>query len=168
MLGFARRSGGAEWINVNQLLEETLALVEKKLQHSGITVAQKLDAKLPAVHGYPDQLRQVFLNLILNAQQSIDGRGTIEIQTSEVAGQQSVAIRIDDTGCGIGDEDMARIFEPFFSTRKDGTGLGLWVTQNIIRQHGGQIEVKNLEEKRTSFRIILPVDSPTLISAGQQ
>jgi PAS domain S-box-containing protein len=167
MLGFARRSGGAEWINVNQLIEETLALVERKLQHSGITVAQKLDPKLPPVHGYPDQLRQVFLNLILNAQQSIDGRGTIEIQTSKVSGQQSVAIRIDDTGCGIGDEDMARIFEPFFSTRKDGTGLGLWVTQNIIRQHGGRIEVKNLE-KRTSFQIILPVDSPTLISAGQQ
>jgi PAS domain S-box-containing protein len=170
MLGFARRSGGAEWINVNQLIEETLALVERKLQHSGITVTQKLDPELPPVHGYPDQLRQVFLNLILNAQQSIDGTGTIEIRTSccESSGQPSVAIQINDTGCGIGEEEMARIFEPFFSTRKDGTGLGLWVTQNIIRQHGGQIEVKSLEEKRTSFQILLPVDSPSLISAGQQ
>ena len=170
MLGFARRSGGAEWINVNQLIEETLALVERKLQHSGITVKQKLDPKLPSVHGFPDQLRQVFLNLILNAQQSIDDTGGIEIRTSscQAWGKSCVAIEISDTGCGIGEEDMARIFEPFFSTRKDGTGLGLWVTQNIIRQHGGQIEVKSLKEKRTSFQIILPVDSPTLIGAGQQ
>jgi PAS domain S-box-containing protein len=170
MLGFARRSGGAEWINVNQLIEETLALVERKLQHSGITVKENLDPDLPPVHGYPDQLRQVFLNLILNAQQSIDVKGRIEISTStcEISGKRGVAIELSDTGCGIGEEDMARIFEPFFSTRKDGTGLGLWVTQNIIRQHGGRIEVKSLEGKRTSFQVILPVDSPSHIIAEQE
>ncbi|HET9532300.1 MAG TPA: PAS domain S-box protein, partial [Blastocatellia bacterium] len=70
MLGFARRSGGVEWVNVNQLIDDTLALVEKKLQHSGIRVVRMMDADLPAVHAYPDQMRQIFLNLILNAQQA--------------------------------------------------------------------------------------------------
>src|SRR4029453_10552695 len=81
MLGFARRSGGVEWTNVNQLIEETVALVERKLKHSGIRVVHHLDPKLLPVNGYADQLRQVFLNLILNAQQSIEGSGRIEIRT---------------------------------------------------------------------------------------
>jgi PAS domain S-box-containing protein len=167
MLGFARRSGGVEWVNVNQLLDETLALVEKKLQHSGIRTASRMNASLPVIHAYPDQLRQVFLNLILNAQQAIDRGGTIMVKTSqhEDLAQPSVSIEISDTGCGISAEDLARIFEPFFSMRKDGTGLGLWVTQNIVRQHGGRIEVKS-SEKGTTFQIILPVDSPALMSVG--
>ncbi len=168
MLGFARRSGGVEWTNVNQLIEETVALVERKLKHAGISVLQKLDADLPAIHGYPDQLRQVFLNLILNAQQSIEGAGGIEIRTSncETSTEPSVLVEISDTGCGITEEEMAHVFEPFFSMRKDGTGLGLWVTQNIVRQHGGHIEIANRERKGSTFRLILPVDSSALIGAG--
>jgi PAS domain S-box-containing protein len=167
MLGFARRSGGVEWTNVNQLIEETVALVERKLKHAGIRVVQKLDARLPAVHGYPDQLRQVFLNIILNAQQSIEGQGGIEIRTSidEASAEESVIVEISDTGCGISEEEMAHIFEPFFSRRTDGTGLGLWVTQNIVRQHGGHIEIANRDRKGSTFRLILPVDSAALTGA---
>lgn len=169
MLGFARRSGGVEWVDVNQLVEETLVLVENKLNHSGIKVEREFDVDLPAVHAHPDQLRQVFLNLILNAQQSIGivGRGgKIRIKTSrhELATQSSIAVEISDSGVGISDNDMARIFEPFFSTRRDGTGLGLWVTQNIVRVHGGRIEVKSATGKGTAFQIILPIDSPALQS----
>lgn len=170
MLGFARHSGGIEWVNVNLLLEEMLELVGKKLQHSGIKVVNNLDSALPAIRAYPDQLRQVFLNLILNAQQAIDGSGRIKIGTSrsEVAAQPSVSIEINDSGMGISEEILARIFEPFFSMRKDGTGLGLWVTQNIVRQHGGSIEVVSDKKRGTTFRIILPVDSPALLGAGQK
>lgn len=169
MLGFARRSGGVEWVDVNHLLDDTIALVEKKLQHSGIRVVARMDTALPAIHAYPDQLRQVFLNLILNAQQAIERGGTIEIKTSRLdeLSQPSISIEISDTGCGISTEDLARVFEPFFSMRKDGTGLGLWVTQNIVRQHGGRIEVKSYE-KGTTFQIILPVNSPALMSAGKK
>ncbi|HWP42718.1 MAG TPA: ATP-binding protein [Blastocatellia bacterium] len=169
MLGFARRSGGVEWVNVNNLLEDTLALVEKKLHHSGIRVLRQMDRNLPAVHSYPDQLRQVFLNLVLNAQQAIEGAGSITVRTSQMEGmpQPSIAVEIIDTGCGISDEDMARIFEPFFSMRKDGTGLGLWVTQNIVRQHGGRIDVRSSEKGGTSFKVILPVDSPALMSVAK-
>lgn len=170
MLGFARRSGGVEWVDVNLLLEETLALVGKKLQHSGIRVTNALDPALPAIRAYPDQLRQVFLNLILNAQQAIEGSGRIKIGTSrsELAAQPSVSVEINDSGTGISEEVLARIFEPFFSMRKDGTGLGLWVTQNIVRQHGGSIEVTSEKKQGTTFRIIIPVDSPALLGAGQK
>jgi two-component system NtrC family sensor kinase len=168
MLGFARRSGGVEWTSVNQLIEETVALVERKLRHAGIKVVQKLDADLPAVHGYPDQLRQVLLNIILNAQQSIEGSGSIEVWTSmsQASAEPSVLVEISDTGCGISEEEMVHIFEPFFSRRRDGTGLGLWVTQNIVRQHGGHIEIANRERKGSTFRLILPVDSSALSGAG--
>ena len=111
-----------------------------------------------------DQLRQVFLNLLLNAQQSIEGAGTIRIATSvyDQAIQPTISVQISDTGRGIPEPDQARIFEPFFSTRTKGTGLGLWVTQDIVRHHGGRIEVSSAEGQGTTFNIILPVDSPTL------
>jgi two-component system NtrC family sensor kinase len=168
MLGFARRSGEVEWVNINQVLEETLVLVEKKLRQSGVRVARSLDAELPRVRARADQLRQVFLNLILNAQQSIEGAGEITISTASYgqALQPSISIQISDTGRGISETDIARIFEPFFSTRTKGTGLGLWVTQDIVRHHGGRIEVTSTEGKGTTFNIILPVDSPTLDSDG--
>jgi signal transduction histidine kinase len=71
-------------------------------------------------------------------------------------------VRISDTGKGISEQDVARIFEPFFSTRAKGTGLGLWVSQDIVRHHGGRIEVTSTEGQGTTFNIILPIDSPTL------
>jgi PAS domain S-box-containing protein len=168
MLGFARRSGGVEWLDINRLLEETLALVGNKLQHSGIRVVRDFEPDLPDVHAFPDQLRQVLLNLILNAQQSIERAGRITIKTFRYDGavQPAVRIEISDTGRGIGEDDLKRIFEPFFTTRKDGTGLGLWVTQNIIRQHGGRLDVKSTVSRGTTFQITLPIDSPPLKTEG--
>lgn len=169
MLGFARRSGEAEWTNVNQVLEETLVLVEKKLKQSGVRIVRELDPQLPLAHARVDQLRQVFLNLILNAQHAIDGPGEIRILTAhyEQALQPSISIQISDTGRGISESDIARIFEPFFSTRTKGTGLGLWVTQDIVRHHGGRIEVTSVEGQNTTFNIILPIDSSTRGADGK-
>jgi PAS domain S-box-containing protein len=164
MLGFARRSGEAEWTDANQLLEETLILVEKKMRQARVEVERRFAPSLPKVRARGDQLRQVFLNLLLNAQQSIDGAGRITITTSvyEQALQPSISVQISDTGRGIPEAEQARIFEPFFSTRAKGTGLGLWVTQDIVRHHGGRIEVASAEGQGTTFNIILPVDSPSL------
>jgi two-component system NtrC family sensor kinase len=164
MLGFARRSGEVDWVDVNQLLEETLVLLEKKLRQSRIRVVRILDEQLPKVRARADQLRQVFLNLIINAQQAIDRDGEIKVVTSryEQALQPSILVQISDSGMGISEEDLTRIFEPFFSTGKKGTGLGLWVTQDIVRQHGGRIDVHSDKGQGTSFSIMLQVDSAIL------
>ena len=164
MLGFARRPGEVDWVDVNQLLEETLVLLEKKMRQLRIKITKSFDESLPRVKARADQLRQVFLNLIINAQQAIEGDGEILISTSryEQALQPSIVVQLTDTGVGIAEDDLARIFDPFFSTGKKGTGLGLWVTQDIVRQHGGRIEVSSEIGRGTVFSIVLQVESPIL------
>lgn len=168
MLGFARRSGEVDWVDVNQLLEETLVLLEKKMRQLRIRVNRSLDESLPKIRARADQLRQVFLNLIINAQQAISGAGEITISTSryEQALQPSIIVQLIDSGIGINQDNLTRIFDPFFSTGKKGTGLGLWVTQDIVRQHGGRIEVSSEVERGTVFTIVLLVDSPILEEGG--
>jgi PAS domain S-box-containing protein len=164
MLGFARRPGEVDWVDVNQLLEETLVLMEKRMRQLRIHVARSFDESLPMIRARADQLRQVFLNLILNAQQAIKGEGEITITTSryEQALQPSIVVQLSDSGVGIAEDDLARIFDPFFSTGKKGTGLGLWVTQDIVRQHGGRIEVSSEPGRGTVYTIVLQVESPIL------
>jgi PAS domain S-box-containing protein len=170
MLGFARRPGEVDWVDVNELLEETFVLVEKKMRQQRIKITTHLDPGLPRIRARADQLRQVFLNLILNAQQAISGEGEIRISTSryEQALQPSIIVQLSDSGVGIAEDDLARIFDPFFSTGKKGTGLGLWVTQDIVRQHGGRIEVSSDIGRGTVFSIILQVASAVLEATKEE
>jgi two-component system NtrC family sensor kinase len=170
MLGFARRPGEVDWVDVNQVLEETVVLLEKKMRQQRIKIIKQLDPSVPPIRARADQLRQVFLNLILNAQQAITGEGEIRISTSryEQALQPSIIVQLSDSGVGIAADDLTRIFDPFFSTGKKGTGLGLWVTQGIVRQHGGRIEVSSDIGRGTVFSIVLQVDSPVLEDAKKE
>src|SRR5207248_699018 len=102
----------------------TLVLVDKKMRQAGTRIVREFDEELPKIRARADQLRQVFLNLLLNAAQSIGGRGRITVRTSSISSavEPWISVEISDTGIGISDEDLTRIFEPFFSTRKKGTG----------------------------------------------
>ena len=117
--------------------------------------------KIPLLNCYPNQLNQVFMNLLVNANQAIEGKGTITIQT--VANGQNVIVKVSDTGKGIPPENIGRIFDPGFTTKGVGvgTGLGLSISYNIIQKHHGKMEVESEIGKGTTFTITLPIDQKT-------
>lgn len=166
ILGFYRPEATRVPTDVNQVLSESLALLERHFRQHRVVVVCNLDRSLPSVIASGDQLRQVFLNLFLNAQEAMPGGGELHVVTQpsresdgEFLAGRYVLIQVRDTGVGIAEEDLQRIFEPFFSTKRDqrGTGLGLWVSQGIVRQHGGQIKVRSWPGRGTTFTIALPV-----------
>jgi signal transduction histidine kinase len=144
-------------VKVNDVIEKALKLFGKQCQNQGIRVVSEL-APASEITGDPEQLAQVFINLILNALQAMPNGGTLEIksQKSKVKNNESIIIEITDTGHGIPQSDLKNIFEPFFSTKKEGSGLGLAVIYKIIKDHGGEIEVESEVNKGTRFRVALP------------
>ncbi len=150
----AKENKGA--VNVNELIERIVSLMEHQLKGRRIKVKLLLDKNLPVACGWKQQLYQVFLNLILNAQDSIKEQGTITIKTSN--DHDYIVVEIMDTGEGIKHEDLDHIFEPFYTTKSEqGTGLGLFVSQGIISEHKGQIKVKSKEGEGSVFTVLLPV-----------
>lgn len=149
-----------EFVDIHKQLDATLTLVWNKLKYK-INV-QKEYGKLPLVKCWASQLNQVFLNIVVNAIQAIEEKGTISIKT-RVVEDEHVEICIGDTGKGISSEDLTKIFEPFFTTKPvgQGTGLGLHMSKNIIKRHNGDITVESRSGYGTSFKIQLPVDIET-------
>ncbi|OHB87269.1 MAG: hypothetical protein A3D13_08505 [Planctomycetes bacterium RIFCSPHIGHO2_02_FULL_40_12] len=142
--------------NINYHIQSVVNLLQKKLSQEKITVKQIFDKKIPKVRCHPNQLEQVFTNLILNSVDSMPDGGIINI-TTQVKDEQ-LQIEFTDNGCGIPEKDLTNIFEPFFSTKKGtGTGLGLWICYNIIIGHAGKINVKSSLDLGTTFQIILPL-----------
>src|SRR5204863_7907654 len=142
---------------------------EKHLRQNRVKVENDLDATLPMVIASADQIKQVLLNLMLNAQQAMPHGGTIYVSTRASHGVDpdflmsgSVHIQIRDTGNGIPEENLPHIFEPFFSTKDEkGTGPGLWVSQGIVQTHGGSIKLRSRESRGTAFIVALPIGGPT-------
>jgi two-component system, NtrC family, sensor kinase len=140
--------------DLNQLLESTLALAGLNTRHAAIDVIFAPVSDLPPILGNADQLRQVFLNLILNAIDAMPQGGTLTVRTT--ASPRVVVVEIQDSGMGIPEDIRARLFEPFFTNKPNGTGLGLSISAHIVTQHGGQIEVDSREGQGSTFRVVLP------------
>ncbi|SFN33810.1 hemerythrin-like metal-binding domain protein [Formivibrio citricus] len=157
--GFAR-TGETQWqdVDLHQGLESTINVAWNEIKYKAELDRQY--GKLPPVHCIPAQINQVFMNLLVNAAQSIDGMGRITLRTWQEG--ERVCIEISDNGKGMSPEILARIFEPFYTTKPagQGTGLGLPLSREIVHKHGGAIEVDSTEGKGTRFRVWLPVTGP--------
>ncbi len=156
ILDFARRpQRKMELVNLNDVIEKTLALADKYFQHRHITLQRDLSLDLPTMLAAPDELGQVFLNLVINAVDAMPEGGELRV-SSYLAEDGRQAVDFSDTGCGIPHEHLDRIFEPFFSTKEGGTGLGLSVSYSVAERHGGDIAVQSTEGKGTIFTVWLP------------
>ena len=154
MRDFYRPSrGDLALADLNELLEGTLALAGLNTRHAAIKVIFTPDPMLLPVLCNADQLRQVFLNLTLNAIDAMPQGGTLTVRT--IAGPTVAVVEVQDTGTGIPEDIRTRLFEPFFTNKPQGTGLGLSISAHIVTQHGGQIEVESVEGQGTTFRIVL-------------
>jgi hypothetical protein len=158
LLNFSRTSP-TEFVSIdaNKILQETLTLMEHQLAQAGVEVQSNFAETLPRIRGNSGKLQQVFLNLVLNARDAMEGGGRLEVATSSQDSLVRVLVR--DSGSGIAPENLPRIFDPFFTTKgaKRGTGLGLSVSYGIVREHGGDIEVSSEPGRGTRFTLLFPV-----------
>jgi len=151
--------------SLNPVVLKTLELLQPELENRGLHVRTKLARQLPATPLDAQQIQQVLVNLVKNALQAMSKGGTLTIQTGETS--DDVWVSVTDTGGGIPQEQINRIFEPFYTTKKKGSGLGLMIVQRIVRTHGGRIEVESQVGRGTTFRIWLPLHDrkPRLLEA---
>lgn len=158
LLSFARETKirpGAT--NINQILEEVLTLVVNQSLFHNIKIEKALAEHLPSTYADATQLKQVFLNIILNAAQAMNGTGDLFVSTEQDATNRHLKIKIRDTGSGIPPEVMKKMFDPFFTTKEKGTGLGLAISYGIVERHQGKIDVETELGKGSTFIVTLPV-----------
>jgi signal transduction histidine kinase len=158
--------GGQERVqlDVNELIREVMTLVRADLRHHGITVRAELAEDLPRLSGVRIQLQQVLLNLIANAVESmasVEQRARALTVRSQRAGDCDIVVTVEDSGSGIDQADLERVFEPFFSTKPEGMGMGLSICRSIIEAHGGRIAVAPARDGGSVFQVRLPCDEPS-------
>jgi two-component system NtrC family sensor kinase len=156
-----------------------VSIVDVQARVRDIEIRLELDRELPKVWADADLVKQVVMNMLVNAQQAIEGGGSITVQSRRCKAPRSaepgaaavpmVELVITDTGCGIPEKDLQRIFDPFFTSKEvgKGTGLGLSVSHGIVAAHGGSIEVQSRVGAGSTFRVYLPID-PSAAEAEQQ
>jgi len=150
--------------NVNEGLNATLVIAKTQLR--GVEVERRF-GEIPSITCSPSQVNQVFLNLVTNAAQAIEGPEKVIVVTTRREGKDAVAVEVADNGKGIPPEILPKIFDPFFTTKEvgKGTGLGLSIVYKIVQQHGGRIDVKSTVGKGTVFTVVLPVNPPADLAA---
>jgi len=164
LLEFARQTEPKmEPTDINRAISDGLFFLVNQALFHNIHIVKKLDSFLPFVRGNASQLKQVFMNIIVNAAEAMHGNGTLTITTFRVPDQKTVFVEFTDTGEGIPAENFTRIFDPFFTTKEvgKGTGLGLATSYGIIEDHGGKISVKSRLGEGTTFAIELPIHQGT-------
>jgi two-component system NtrC family sensor kinase len=149
--------GEVQCYDLNRTLEETLALVRLHIRNEAIKVDFVPDQHLPPIWCDNDQMRQVFLNVMMNAIEAMPEGGRLTVR-SRYAGQQAI-IEVSDTGIGIPEAIMPQLFEAFFTNKQNGTGLGLTISAHIVAQHNGQLSVESVEGEGSTFRVLLPIAS---------
>ncbi len=173
LLDFSRdKAPEKKFADINKIIENTVHIVERPAHLHDIEIKLELDRDLPQIWVEPDLIEQVIMNMLVNAQHAIEDDGSITIRARMSPEPRipdvgmdpvpMVEISIIDTGCGIPEDDLQRIFDPFFSSKEvgKGTGLGLSVSHGIVRAHGGCIEVESTVGKGSTFRICLPLNPP--------
>jgi two-component system NtrC family sensor kinase len=158
LLEFSRESlPQKEITTLDAILDEVVTFFHKQPDFRNIIISKKYAAGLPHISVDPNQIRQVFMNLVINAGHAMPNGGDLEISTYHSADGRYVSAALKDNGNGIPEENLARIFDPFFTTKSEGTGLGLSISYGIIENNGGKIEVKSRVGEGTTFVIMLPV-----------
>jgi signal transduction histidine kinase len=162
LLAFARQSKmELKSVNLNRLIEKTLFLNANLLKISSVKVETRLDPDLPDMIGSEDQLQQVFMNLVSNAAEAMEskGGGRLLIETRHSLREDKLLVDFKDTGVGVPESALSKLFEPFYTTKKQGkgVGLGLSVAYGIVQEHGGSIYVESHADEGTSFNVKLPL-----------
>ncbi|MBI4040802.1 MAG: response regulator [Deltaproteobacteria bacterium] len=148
------------WVHVHPIIDATFPLIQYSQSSTHpVAIVKKYFSHLPKIKANPNELQQVFFNLFLNAIQAMPKGGTLIVTTQVLPKKEGIQISISDTGIGISKKDLSKIFNPFYTTKEKsrGTGLGLSVSEGIIRTHQGRIEVKSKEKKGSTFKVILPL-----------
>ncbi len=146
-------------LNLNELIKASVVSVEQQVRSQDIETALRLDPTLPAVRCDAEKIKSAILNLVLNAIEAVEPGGCIEIATRSLASEadsHGVTVSVSDNGRGISEEDLPRIFYPFYSTKGGGSGLGLAIASNLVAAHGGKIEVSSRQGEGATFTITLP------------
>ncbi len=156
MLDFYRPSSAMQPLDVNRPVEDALAIAGKRLQQARIEIVSRLSSNLPPVRGAPNQLTQVFLNIIINAVEAMPEGGTLWVGSAYHAERRQIVVAFRDSGPGIAPEMREHMFEPFHTSKSTGTGLGLAISYGIIERHGGMIEVESPPGTGTTFIVRLP------------
>ena len=160
LLEFARpKEPEKSLADINEIVEKSLSIMERQALFQNITIKKLYASDLPKIVADSAQLQQVFVNIVLNAAEAMDGNGVLTLSTSLNRDETYIDVKFSDTGHGIKEEDKKRLFEPFFSTKEigKGTGLGLAISYSIIQKHQGSIEVKSETEKGSTFTVKLPI-----------
>jgi two-component system sensor histidine kinase HydH len=143
-----------EDVHPQEVVQKAIALIRMDAESAGVRVEVRADEKLPLIQVDQDKLNQVFLNLFLNAIQAMVHGGTLDIRVR--AAGKKVLFTIKDTGCGVSSEDLPRIFDPYFTTKPEGTGLGLAMSLKIVEEHGGAITVESEPDRGTTVVVSFP------------